>query len=292
MRKHRLITLTSVFCLLLLARTVSAGQPGWISSYSEARSRADQLNMPLLIHFHAWYCGPCQRMNREVFSSSSVQSELQEGLVAVEVDVTQDQELARQYGVSTVPRDVVVFPDGTVETLKTGFVPRSSYLQMLSSIAARGRTVRQQLMSALTSEEPEPESSTPEVPETAESLPIGLEGFCPVRLHESREWIAGSETITESYRGIQYRFSDEEARDRFRSNPRDFAPENLGCDPVVLRDSQKAVAGNIEFGAFFDDKLFLFSSVETRTQFKANPLKFTRITYAVRPADLSGQRFQ
>ena len=56
----------------------------------------------------------------------------------------------------------------------------------------------------------------------------------------------------------------------------------LGCDPVILWESDKAVAGDIRFGAFFDDELFLFKSDERRRQFKASPEKYMRLQHALK----------
>ena len=133
--------------------------------------------------------------------------------------------------------------------------------------------------------------SSGEVP-TAEPLILGLEGFCPVRLHHNREWTAGQETLSTDYRGIRYQFSGTAERDAFLKNPAEYAPQDLGCDPVVLTDVQKAVTGSIRFGAFFDERLYLFRSPENRDQFKKNPLKFTRIRSALKVDQIEGTRFQ
>lgn len=121
---------------------------------------------------------------------------------------------------------------------------------------------------------------------------IGLEGFCPVLLHDKREWTAGNEKITADYRGVRYLFSSAASRDTFLKNPSLYAPQDLGCDAVVLTDTQRAVTGSIRFGAFFDDRLYLFQSPENRAEFKQNPLKFVRIRSALRVDQVVGTRFQ
>ncbi|MCA9058317.1 MAG: thioredoxin family protein, partial [Planctomycetaceae bacterium] len=111
---------------------------GWYSSIEEARDAARAANLPLLIHFHAWYCSPCRQMDSQVFHDLQVQQALTDGISAVQIDITQDPDLAGEYGASTVPRDVVVYPDGRTETLNVGFVPRTRYLSLLSDIQTRG----------------------------------------------------------------------------------------------------------------------------------------------------------
>ena len=286
---------------------------GWHTTYEAARSAADSGSQPVLIHFHAWYCGPCQRMDREVFADLQVQQSLMEGMTAVKIDVTQDPELASRCGATSVPRDVVMFPDGTIETLNVGYSQKQQYLNLLRDIAQRGKrfavpkpvdpaignsvagspkqsgaekTPKDDIHSSLpivVSEASEPSIDPPL---------IGLEGFCPVLLHDKRAWTVGNEGITADYRGVRYVFSSEPNRDLFLKNPSIYAPQDLGCDAVVLTDTQRAVTGSIRFGAFFDEKLYLFQSPENRDEFKQNPLKFVRIRSALRVDQVEGTRFQ
>jgi len=264
-------------------------------------------------------------MESKVFSSPVIRGALRDGLVAVQVDTVQRGDLADQFQVETVPRDIVVYPDGNVATLSVGYVPMPSYLAILRDTAARGRMLaldrmdekaarekpvpRQRPGSPLTRTDedrvaandagsrssrnrdpfaiPEPKPAN----DVAEGV-IGLSGFCPVRLTADRDWVKGNKRFTEQYRGVTYRLSSREEQDRFRRDPAKYAPKNLGCDPVLLLSDQRAVTGRIRYGAFFDDQLYLFRTAQTRTEFKSNPLKYTRIQHAIRPSVLTGQTFR
>ena len=278
-----------------------AQHAGWHSEYSEARDTAEKNSLPILLHFHAWYCGPCQRMDRDVFPDTTVQKTLGENIAAVKIDVSHEPELASQFGASTVPRDVVVFPDGSAETLNVGYMSKSSYLSMLRNVAARGQKmvvpkptdpaggINPQIVA--TDKSDNAVVSTVSEPSIDPPI-IGLEGYCPVRLHDKRIWTPGLENISADYRGIRYLFSSDSDRDIFLKNPAAYAPQDLGCDPIVLTADQKAVTGSIRFGAFFDQRLYLFRSAENRTQFKQNPLKFTHIRSALKADQIEGSRFQ
>lgn len=255
-----------VLTLFAAPSAVVAGE-GWYATFDEAQSAAASKNIPLLIHFHAAWCGPCRQMESQVFSRPQVQGALRKGVAAVEIDVSQHPDIAQQYGATTVPRDVVVMPDGSSRTLNVGFKSVSGYMGLLQSIAR------------------------PTTQVVSNTRIIGLEGFCPVRLLADREWISGSEELKETYRGVTYYLSSQEALETFRKNPRKFSPQNLGCDPVVLLNSQKAITGKIKYGAFFDGQLYLFDNFENRKAFKDSPLKFTRIRHAIKVDELAGQRF-
>lgn len=295
------------------ASTCEAQTHGWHAAFEQARTAAESGGQPVLIHFHAWYCGPCQRMDREVFADPQVQQALTSEMASVKVDVTHEPELASRCGATSVPRDVVMFPDGTIETLNVGYMPKSQYLSLLRDISERGKT-----MSVPKRTDPEPGNPTvlqgtadtsvaaafdnPKNPAPTQvsdaSEPsidpplIGLEGFCPVLLHDKREWTAGNEKFTSDYRGVRYVFSTAANRDAFLKNPSLYAPQDLGCDAVILTDSQRAVTGSIRFGAFFDERLYLFQSPENRAEFKQNPLKFVRIRSALRVDQVEGSKFR
>ncbi len=284
----------------VICATAAAGHgPGWQSSFEEAEQIAQRQQVPLLLHFHAAWCGPCKKMEQQVFSSPSVQRALQEGLVAVQVETSARPDIAQQFGATTIPRDVVIYPDGKIETLGVGFVPQSSYLAILRDTAARGRMIA---MTRRDREPAEPESErradtsvqvVPEVKgdEIDEEI-IGLSGYCPVMLSDRKEWIPGSADIAERHRGVLYYFSAHKQRDRFRENPDRYAPRNLGCDPVLLTRDQRAITGRIRYGLFFDGNLYLFRTVENREEFRRQPLKFTRVQHAIKPTELSGQTFR
>lgn len=274
---------------------------GWVSSYEEARQLSQATGQPLLIHFQAYYCGPCRQMDSQVFSQMDVRSALQQGVVAVHIDVTQQSDIASRYGADTVPRDVVVYPDGVVETISVGFVPRSRYLALLGQVSARGQRIQAAIAARTAADQPAAVAQTDIPPNTSyEADPpaagasdlIGLEGFCPVQLHQQRVWVMGRPDIAEIHRGITYYFVSEEARKEFLSNKDKYAPQNLGCDPVVLLATQRAETGSIRYGAFFDEKLYLFNSVDTKSEFKKNPLRFTRIRQAVRRDEIVGTQFR
>ncbi len=309
----RLMMIFSAVLVAVSTVTSQAHSQGWYPAYEQARSASESGGQPVLIHFHAWYCGPCQRMDREVFADGQVQQALTMGLASVKVDVTHEPDLASRCGATSVPRDVVMFADGTIETLNIGYMQKLQYLNLLRDVAERGKRMNvpkpidpapsvsvassEPANSAVSAKEEDESHKSPvvisEASEPSIDPPlIGLEGFCPVLLHDKREWKAGAENITADYRSVRYEFSSEASRDQFLKNPTLYAPQNLGCDAVVLTETQRAVTGSIRFGAFFDDRLYLFQSPENRAEFKENPLKFVRIRSALRVDQIEGNKFQ
>ena len=100
---------------------------------------------------------------------------------------------------------------------------------------------------------------------------LGMRGYCPVTLHESRRWARGESRFSWEHQGVTYFMADAEAFARFVKNAEDYAPRLLGCDPVLYRDEGRAVPGKTEHAAIWRGGLFLFASAETRRTFADAP---------------------
>lgn len=272
------------------SNSFAADQPGLFrSDFKVAMREAEEKKLPLLIHFYADWCTPCQRMEREVFTNSTVKDLLGGHFIAVKINSDHHQELLARYGIQTLPSDVIVDSlTGRVLATKSGFQDRNGYLSYASQAEAQflkshpRELVAGTLISAGNTEPSGEASKTGETEPTAPKLIIGLNGFSPVALAKTRQWNKGSPKLAWDYRDVTYYFSTRDELVEFREHPEVYAPKLLGCDPVILWESDKAVAGDIRYGAFFDDELFLFKSEERRTQFKSNPEKYIRLQHALK----------
>lgn len=127
-----------------------------------------------------------------------------------------------------------------------------------------------------------------ELPPAAETLQplVGLEGYCPVTLRSTRSWKAGSKEFSCDHDGQTFYFATASLRDEFKSSPRRFAPRLLGCDPVVLSESDLAIRGSVKFGAFYEGELYLFETADNRAKFRKDPIHYARQQHVVKPEDV------
>ncbi len=98
---------------IALAQSPTAGIP-WAPGIEEARATAKATGRPLLVHFWTPTCGPCKLLDANVFAIPQVGQAMGQMVVPVKVNAAEAQQLAEQYGVTRVPTDVLVSPEGAV----------------------------------------------------------------------------------------------------------------------------------------------------------------------------------
>nr|MCH9793053.1 hypothetical protein [Planctomycetota bacterium] len=81
---------------------------------------------------------------------------------------------------------------------------------------------------------------------------------------------------------ITYFLSNHTELEIFKNDPGRYAPQLLGCDPVILNKQDRAIPGNTKYGAYYDQNLYLFVDLESREAFKKNPDRFSRTMHVLK----------
>ena len=137
-------------------------------------------------------------------------------------------------------------------------------------------------------------TTPPPVPAAAKvdsygTMPLGMEGYCPVTLAEKGQWVEGRAQWGARHRGRTYLFAGESQQRAFLADPDRYAPALSGDDPVVAFDGGKSVPGQRRYGVTYQSRIYLFSSPETRTTFSSNPQRYTaRVAVAENPSSPTG----
>lgn len=132
--RHGVSGIGIIVSILLCAGAASPVQ--WQPTLDAARAMAAQTNRLVLIHFWGEGCPPCARMDSDVFSRPDVADTITRNYVAVRVDRAQFPNIAAQFGVSAVPTDVIVTPQGRVIGTYVGAVPPQQFMGRLEQIAS------------------------------------------------------------------------------------------------------------------------------------------------------------
>lgn len=246
----------------------------WLTDLNKARKIAEETNRPILCHFYANWCAPCQRMEQNVFPSASVRQQLHSTVVAVKINTEQQPHLSKRFGVTTLPTDIILEPNGKEMVQSSGYRNQNEYVGMIM----RARTRYEDLLVSREVEIKNPmnDEVRPTQPAQIQKSIVMLEGYCPVTLWQSRRWEKGSTQFEAEYKGQKYQFANKEMLADFEQFPERYVPQFLGCDPIVVWETDRAITGDIKYGAFYDEQLYLFTTDENRKKFKSSPDQFIK----------------
>ena len=90
-----------------------------------------QGDVPVLVDFHAEWCGPCKMMPPIL---KEVKSELKDGVHILKIDVDKNQKAAAHFRISGVPT-LMIFKGGKSVWRQSGVIPANEIIQQIQSIA-------------------------------------------------------------------------------------------------------------------------------------------------------------
>jgi len=86
----------------------------WHNDLESAKVVAKETNRLVLVHFWTPSCGPCMALNQNVFNQPGVASAIETQFVPVKLNADENSATATWYGITRVPTDVIVTPDGQI----------------------------------------------------------------------------------------------------------------------------------------------------------------------------------
>lgn len=123
--------------------------------------------------------------------------------------------------------------------------------------------------------------------------PTSMEGYCPVTLRDNAKWVKGDRNFGAVHRGRTYLFASAVEQQKFLADPDAYSPTLSGCDTVKYSQTGQMIDGKRSFGVKYGGKVYLFSDLEARRTFEADPARFAETAYqAMRQSDLTGTRLR
>jgi protein disulfide-isomerase len=101
----------------MLAAPVMAQESGgisWMHDLEAAKVQAKQSGRLVLVHFWTPSCGPCLALEQNVFNQAGVASAIEGQFVPVKLNADENSATAQWFGITRVPTDVAVTPEGEV----------------------------------------------------------------------------------------------------------------------------------------------------------------------------------
>ena len=87
-------------------------------------------NKILIVYFFATWCGPCKML-------SPVLEEISKEVTVVKIDVDKHEQLARDYGIMSVPT-LIFFKDKNEVDKHIGFIPIEKIKQIIATVTQKG----------------------------------------------------------------------------------------------------------------------------------------------------------
>jgi YHS domain-containing protein/thiol-disulfide isomerase/thioredoxin len=138
MSNRQSASLALVICVVLSASVFGQTDPiAWHSSLENAKAEARQTGRYVLIHFWTEDCMPCAALDRNVFSQPEVANALKAQFVPVKLNANDNPATASIMGVSRVPTDVILTPDGQIVGKLISPATPMAYIAELTQVAVK-----------------------------------------------------------------------------------------------------------------------------------------------------------
>jgi YHS domain-containing protein/thiol-disulfide isomerase/thioredoxin len=109
-----IVTLALTALSLPLSAQAADSAVRWHNDIDKALAIAAESNRLVLVHFWKPSCGPCVKLDAQVFSEPRFAAVLEADYVPVKINTDQLPMTARRYGIEFLPTDIILTPDGKV----------------------------------------------------------------------------------------------------------------------------------------------------------------------------------
>ena len=124
-----------VACAARSARHAGAAF-SWQHDLEAAKTLAKQTNRLVLVHFWTPSCAPCLTLDQTVFNQAGVAAAIEARFVPVKLNANENSATAQGFGITRVPTDVILTPDGHVVGKLISPPTPAGYVAELNQVAA------------------------------------------------------------------------------------------------------------------------------------------------------------
>jgi protein disulfide-isomerase len=142
----------------MLTLQVGAQQEGihWQQDLESAKALAKQSGRLVLVHFWTPHCAPCVTLDHTVFNQPGVASAIEAEFVPVKLNANENPATAQGFGITRVPTDVILTPDGQVVGKLISPPTPAGYVAELTQVARENSSRAGQGFANAASSAPQP----------------------------------------------------------------------------------------------------------------------------------------
>ncbi len=105
----------------------------WRSDLNAAHRESLKTNKPMLLVFHADWCGYCKKLEATTLSETSMVKYINSSFIPVHLDLDKQPKVARILEVKSIPCSVVLSPDADLLGKVVGFADSKQYRKTLEN---------------------------------------------------------------------------------------------------------------------------------------------------------------
>jgi YHS domain-containing protein/thiol-disulfide isomerase/thioredoxin len=148
----------ALLACLLLPLSALAQVPGvqWQQDIESAKVLARDSGRLVLVHVVSDGCGPCRALESNVFAQPGVAGAIEQRFVPVRLNANEYPAIAQGFGITRVPTDVILTPDGQILSKAISPATPSAYIAETTNVANKYASQLGQQYNIATASPPNP----------------------------------------------------------------------------------------------------------------------------------------
>lgn len=106
----------------------------WEKNLDKGLAAAREENKPVFVYFWAVWCQYCEKFETQTLPDPRIKQMMENDFILVAIDLDEDREVPRRYGVSYPPHELFLDGNGQVITRVGGYVDADTFYQVMQSV--------------------------------------------------------------------------------------------------------------------------------------------------------------